>query len=69
MLIPMGLETLSAPGAQTVSFFFIIRTHINKTIHRHVVGPGMAAMGYYTSQNDAIFVWAVHAIYSYCLVL
>lgn len=48
------MATLSARGAQTVLVFLIIRMNINKAIHWHVGRLCVAALGFSTSQNNAI---------------
>ena len=50
----MGLKSLSAPGAQTKPLMLIIRTNINKAIHRHVNSLQMAVLGLSMSQYDTI---------------
>jgi len=50
----MGAETFKIPGAQTVQFFLIVRTNINKAIHKHVCRLWLAVLEYSIDQNDVI---------------
>ena len=65
----MGLESLNVRGSQTLPFFLIVRTNINKAIHRRVVQSLNGSAGTLHEPEPCNFVWDVHAIYSNCFLL
>jgi len=49
-IVSYGLQCLSSLGAQTEPLILIVRTSINKAIHRRITRLRMAVLGLSTSQ-------------------